>query len=203
MDIDVIISYIYNVAPIYIYIIAFFFAYIENIFPPSPSDAVMVFIGYLIVVGKAYFLLVLLFSTLGSTLGYLTMYKLGEIFGDKVIEKGKLKFISLENIHKIERWFNRYGYGVVIMNRFLLGTRAVVSFFSGITHLNLTITTLLSAISAFAWNLILIYVGMTFGKQWRYTEDYLDNYAILITCLIGLVILFFVIKKSIEKRRNK
>ena len=203
MNIEVIISHIYNVAPIYVYIIAFFIAYVENVFPPSPSDVVIVFIGYLVVVGKVYFLPVLLLSTLGGTLGYLTMYKLGQVFGSRVVEKGKLKFISLERIHKIESWFNKYGYWVVVGNRFLMGTRAVVSFFTGMSHLNLTNTTILSTISCLAWNAILLYSGITLGKRWRYIEEYLDDYTILVTCIIVVVVLVFVIKKSIEKKRNK
>jgi membrane protein DedA with SNARE-associated domain len=203
MDIEVIIAYISNVAPVYVYIIAFFFAYVENVFPPSPSDLVMVFLGYMVVVSRVHFFPVLIFATLGSTFGYLTMYKLGQAFGDRVVEKGRLKFFSLEGIHKIERWFKKYGYWIVVVNRFLSGTRAVVSFFNVMSHMNFTTTALLSTISSFAWNALLIYAGITLGKRWRYIEDYLEDYTILVTCIISIIILAFVVKKIIDKKRNK
>ena len=203
MDIEVIVNHISNVAPIYIYVIAFLFSYVENIFPPSPSDAVLVFIGYLVAVSKVHFLPVLLVSTFGGALGYLTMYKLGQIFGNRVVEKGKLKFISLERIHKIEQWFSKYGYWVVVGNRFLPGTRAVISFFNGLSNLNLTVTAILCTVSSLAWSALLIGFGMAFGKQWIYIEDYLNRYAILVTCIIGMVILVFIIRKNINKKKNK
>jgi len=203
MSVEVIVDHIYNVSPIYVYIIAFLIAYLENVFPPSPSDGVLVFIGYLVAVSRVHFLPVLLLSTLGGTLGYLTMYKLGQVFGNNIVKKGGSRFVSIEGIHKIERWFNKYGYWVVVGNRFLLGTRAVVSFFTGLSHLNITTTTILSAISSFVWNIILIYSGMVLGKRWRYIEHHLDEYAILITCITGIVILAFVIKKNINRKRNK
>ena len=37
---------------------------------------------------------------------------------------------------KVEKWFADWGYWVIFANRFLSGTRSVVSIFAGLFHLN-------------------------------------------------------------------
>jgi membrane protein DedA with SNARE-associated domain len=93
--------------PAWIYAVIFLMAYIENIFPPSPSDAVVVFGGALAAMEKGHFILALLAGTVGSTLGFMTMYGIGRWFGKRVIETGKIKFIKLDTLHRMEHWFQK------------------------------------------------------------------------------------------------
>ena len=66
----------------------FLIAYVENIFPPSPSDVLLVFAGTLIGLGTIGFPSSLLFSTLGSTLGFMTAYGLGRYFESILLRDG-------------------------------------------------------------------------------------------------------------------
>ena len=123
------VNYLVALNPLWIYCIAGAIAYIENVFPPSPSDIILVSAGSLVGLGRVDFALLLVLSTIGSTAGFLTMYKVGDWFGLRILEAGKFKYIPIEKVHKVETWFKTYGYWIVIANRFLAGTRAVVSFF--------------------------------------------------------------------------
>jgi len=200
---ETIMSFLSNVNSVYIYLAVFLIAYIENIFPPFPSDLIVAFCGYLAGIDRVSIILVILISTFGSATGFMTMYQLGKFFGIKIVERGKLKFISLKSIKTIERWFEKYGYWVVIVNRFLAGTRAVVSFFTGLSELNFKKTTVLSSISALLWNSIIIFFGYLLGKNWHQIGYYLDRYTILITCIVVLVIIFFFLKHLIRVKFNK
>ncbi len=151
--------------PVWIYFIAAAISYIENIFPPFPSDVILVAAGYLCAAGRVDFWIVLIISTLGSTAGFMTMYKIGSWFGLKVLETKKFKFLQLDKIHKVEAWFQKYGYLVVIVNRFLAGTRAVIAFFTGISNLSFWKTSLLACLSSLIWNAILIYAGKSYGFE--------------------------------------
>lgn len=200
MNAESIITYLTNVNFIYIYAAAFLIAYIENIFPPFPSDIIVAFCGYLAGLGRIDMVIVVLVTTAGSTLGFMTMYQIGKIFGLKIVEKGKLKFVSLNSIRKIESWFNKYGYWVVIGNRFLAGTRAVVSFFTGLSEINFTYTTVLSTLSALLWNSLIIAGGYFLGRNWRAIGEYLRKYTILISVIIVIFVLIVLIKNLIKKR---
>ncbi len=189
--------------PTWVYLSVFLIAYIENIFPPSPSDIVVVFGGSLVAVGKGHFLIALASATLGSTLGFATMFAIGRWFGRRIIESGKLRFISRDAIHKAEQWFARYGYGLVVANRFLAGTRAVVSFFAGLFELDFSKTILLSLLSALVWNGILVYAGLLLGNHWQKIGLYLSTYSQVVTLLVIFVALVVVLKYLYTRRGHK
>lgn len=124
-----IIAYISTLDTSWIYVILFFFAFIENVFPPSPSDVVVVVGASLIATTSLGFVPVLIITSIGSALGFILMYYVGYFLSEKVLRSGKLKFISQDALHKTDEWFTKYGYKIILANRFLPGTRSVISFF--------------------------------------------------------------------------
>jgi len=181
-----------NLSDVWIYAAIFLIAYIENIFPPSPSDMVIVFGGSLAGLGQVDLLGALAAATLGSTLGFATMFGIGHWFGVKILESGRLRFLPKESIDKVEGWFRRYGYGIIIANRFLAGTRAVVSFFAGMSHLRFIYTLPLCFVSALVWNSILVLAGNSLGKNWQKIGVYLTAYSQTVTAILVVVVLFLV-----------
>jgi membrane protein DedA with SNARE-associated domain len=192
-----------DLTPFWIYLTIFFFAYIENLFPPSPSDIVVVIAGSLIATGSLSLIPTFLFATAGSLLGFLTAFIIGWQFDKKLVHSGKLKFITVQSIEKVENAFRKYGYYLIVANRFLPGTRAVISFFAGMSRLNVNKTTILSLISSSIWNAFLIYLGIAFGNNVDIIDSYLKTYSNIILIITGIVFIFFAIKFLITKRKNK
>ncbi|MCH8171496.1 MAG: DedA family protein, partial [Bacteroidetes bacterium] len=188
--IENILSVISDLTPFWIYIALFFFAYIENVFPPSPSDLVVVIGGSLIAANSIHFIPTLLITTIGSVLGFMTLYFIGSKLDRKVIKAGKLKFIPTEGLDKAELWFNRYGYFIIFANRFLPGTRSVISFFAGLSELNVKKTIILATCSTLIWNTIIIYLGIIFGNNIKIVDKYLSTYSNIILTVTIIVVLF-------------
>jgi membrane protein DedA with SNARE-associated domain len=193
------INHLAQINPMWVYVAVAAIAYIENIFPPFPSDVVVVFAGSLVGLGTIDFTSVLLLATVCSTLGFMSMYKIGDWFGDKILEAGKIKFLPREGVIKVESWFQRYGYFVIIANRFLAGTRAVVSFFAGMSELSLPKTTILSFLSALTWNFILLLAGQKLGQNWQAISFYLETYSKTVTTIIIIVVLILVARYLYRK----
>lgn len=191
-----------NLSPLLIYLLLFLFAYVENVFPPSPSDLVVVIGGSLISKGTITYFPTLIFTSIGSVLGFMTLYYLGSQLDKKVIQAGKIKFISTEAVLKVEKWFNKWGYTVVTVNRFLPGTRSVISFFAGLSELKIFKTVLLATLSAVVWNAIIIYLGIIFGNNIELIDFYLSRYQTVVLILTGVVILFFVIRHFFFKKKT-
>ncbi|MGH9840401.1 MAG: DedA family protein [Blastocatellia bacterium] len=192
--VEQLINWLQQLPPAGVLAFMFFVAYIENLFPPSPSDVLIVFAGTLIGVGAVGFAPALVVTTLGSTTGFMTAYFLGRYFDQFV--HGKLsRFLPINAINQVERLFQRYGYGVIVANRFLAGTRAIVSFFAGMSRMNLPVTTALCAASAAVWNAILLYLGFIFANNWRQAAGYLETYSKIATgvviAAIALVLLVY------------
>ncbi len=197
-----ILSYMSTVDTSFLYLILFFFSFIENVFPPSPSDVVVVVGASLIASTTMGYLPVLLVTSIGSAFGFILMYYVGKLFGDKVLKSGKIKFLSQEDISKTDLWFSKYGYKLIIANRFLPGTRSVISFFSGMYELDLVKTFIFSSISAFLWNAIIIYFGMTLGNNIELIDHYLNTYATIILTVTVLVVVIFILRFFWKKRNS-
>jgi len=196
-----IIQYLSRVDPDVVYLAIFTVAFIENLFPPFPSDVLAVFAGSLVALGKGNAVLACVLGTGGSTVGFLAMYYIGWQFGDRILEKGRIPFIPVELVEKVERWFRKYGYWVIAANRFMAGTRAIVSFFAGLSEMNVLKTTILSAISSALWYSILIYAGFMLGENWREIGDYLQTYSLAVTAIITVLILLFLVRMIVKKRK--
>ncbi len=203
MEINDIIKFLLEVDPYKIYLALFFIAFIENIFPPSPSDVIIVFGGSLVAIGKTNFFLALISASLGSLIGFIAVYVIGKWFGKKIIESGKIKFIPLENIHKTETWFIKYGYWIIIGNRFLAGTRGIVAFFAGVSEIDFRLTSLLSFVSALFWNFLLLFGGYVMGKNWETIIGHLKTYWLIVTILLILFSGIWTIKYFISKRKHE
>lgn len=194
-----ILLYMSNLDPVLIYIVLFLFAFIENVFPPSPSDVVVVIGASLIASTTMGYMPVLFITSFGSSLGFLLMYLVGKYFGEKIIRRGKLSFITEESLSKTDIWFNKWGYKLILANRFMPGTRSVISFFAGVYELEVLKTFILASISAFVWNAIIIYLGMAVGNNVEIIDYYLSTYSLLGTVLTIIIILLFVIRYFYKK----
>lgn len=198
-----ILTRISELSPIWIYLTIFFFAFVENIFPPSPSDMVIVIGGSLVGASDLHFVPVLIFATGGSLVGFLTAFAIGWQIDKRILHSGKIKFLTVESIEKVENAFRKYGYFLIIANRFLPGTRAVISFFAGMSRLNIHYTVLLSAASALLWNTILISLGMIFGENIQKVDAFLNTYNQVVIILTVIVIAFLIIRYFVNKRKKK
>jgi len=198
-----ILTEISSFSPIWIYITLFLFAFIENVFPPSPSDLVVVVGGTLIATGAIHFIPTLILTSVGTVAGFMVLFYIGSTVDKKVIHSGKFKFIPIDAIDKVEIWFKKYGYGIILANRFMPGTRAVISFFAGLSHLDVKRTIILSTISAFAWNALILYLGYIFGDNVELVDKYLTTYTNIVIGITVVVVLFFVIRFYLRKKKSK
>jgi len=198
-----IISYISTLDPALIYVVLFFFAFIENIFPPSPSDFILLVGATLISKSTLGFIPILLLTSVGSAIGFIVMYLIGEFFGERVLRSGKFKFIKQESLAKADRFFHKYGYNIILINRFLPGTRAVVSFFSGVHKLKPMRTFIYAGVSSFVWNAILIFLGIQLGNNLELVDKYLSEYSRIILAITAVIIIIVLVRFLMKKKKGK
>lgn len=68
------------------YIGVFLLIAIENIFPPIPSEVILLFGGFMTTYSKLNIVLMIIFATLGSIIGAIVLYYIG-----KILNKDRLK----------------------------------------------------------------------------------------------------------------
>jgi len=190
-----------------IYAILLFVSFIENVFPPIPGDLLIVFGGYLASEQVVGFGLVAASTTVGSVMGFMTLYYFGYIAGDEIRTKKNrlwfLRFFDVAYIDKAERWMYRWGQGVVLANRFLAGARTLISIMAGVTKLNLKKTIFYSTLGALIWNLLLIGTGWFIGDNWPIIRNYLNYYGTFIASVLAIYVIYRLSIYLLRKRGKK
>ena len=199
--IEQILDFISSQSPFWIYVTLFFFSYIENVFPPSPSDLVIVVGGSLIVSHSIHFVPMLLLTSAGSVLGFMTLFFLGSQLDKKLVRSGKIKFISVSSLDKAEKWFAQYGYLIILGNRFLPGMRSIISFFAGLSELEIIRTALYASISSLLWNAVIIFLGIEFGRNVSKVDRLLSTYSNIVLIVIAAVVLFFLLRFIFRRKK--
>lgn len=187
----------------YLYLVVFVFAFAENLLPPLPSDVVIVFVGSLVGVQSGSAPLVIAAAAFGSTLGFMVMFWIGEQVEHRVIETGRIRFISVALVQKVESWFRKYGYWVIVANRFLSGTRAVISFCAGASELKLAPTTALSFASSLVYYSILIFLAMSLGERWREIASVMETYGTVVSAVLAAGVLAWALIAWLRRRRSR
>ena len=196
-----ILNNISHLTPFWIFVTLFFFSFIENVFPPSPSDLVILIGGTLVSTGVIHFIPTLLLATIGSVLGFMTLFYFGSTVDKKLVHSGKYRYIPVDAIEKVEQWFKKYGYWIILVNRFLPGTRSVISFFAGMSRLNVKRTIILATISSFVWNAFILYLGILFGHNVDVVDKYLSTYSNIVIGITIVIVLILLIRYFIKKKK--
>lgn len=196
------IEWIQTLSPLSIYLIFGLIAYLENVVPPIPGDVLVAFGGYLAAERIIGFSPVLAITTVASVFGFMSMYAVGAYFGDKIeVQRKKfwlMRFLDVKYFDKGKRWMDKYGQGVILANRFLAGTRSVISITAGITKTKVYTTIISSSISSLLWNTILLGMGWFVHENWQVIGHYLNVYGwiILSSIVVFIAIRFFYKRKK-------
>ena len=201
--IDKIIEYLLPTNDVFLYLFLFLSAVIENLFPPIPGDTITAFGAFLVGSGRLDYLLVYLSTTIGSVIGFMILFLLGKYLGRQFFVNKDYKYFPAQKIGTAERWFSRYGYLVVLANRFFPGIRSVISLVSGITMLNTVKVFIFSIISASVWNLLWIHTGYLLGENWDIVKERIGNLLRGYNIIASIVMVIFVIAFIVYMRSKK
>lgn len=196
-------NYLHSLPDALIYLLLGLSAYVENIFPPIPGDTITAFGAFLVGIGRLDFFGVYICTTLGSLLGFMTLFWVGLYLGRRFFVEKDYWFFKAKDIIKAEAWYRKHGYLLVAFNRFLPGIRSVISLAGGISRLRVMGVALLALLSCAVWNLIWILMGYMLGTNWEVFEAritaILTRYNIIVLVVFVLVIIFFVVRKKDRK----
>ncbi len=180
-------------------------AFVENVFPPIPADTITAFGAFLVGTKRLHFFGVLVSTTLGSLVGFMTLFWFGCFLDRRFFIEKDYWFFKAQDIIRAEDWFRKYGYFLILLNRFFPGIRSALSIAGGISNLKAYKVAVFALISSSAWNLIWMSLGYALGHNWTTVRDKMGHmitrYNLIVLSLFAVVILFLIIKTMIRKRR--
>ena len=175
--------------------------FLENVFPPIPSELIMPLAGFTVTQGKLSLQFVILAGTLGSLLGVFPWYYVGKVVGERRLREwidkyGKWLTLSGADIDRSKRWLNKYGKATVFFGRLVPGIRTFISVPAGLDNMPLIPFLLYSFAGSLIWTAILTYAGFVLGNNYQQVEKYIAPISgIIIAAILIYLIISFVRRK--------
>lgn len=165
-----------------------------------PSEIVLSYGGFLVSTGKIHFIGALLAGIAGGTLAQLFLYWLGAYGGRPVLDKyGKYLLIQKKHLDASEKWFEKYGTGVIFTARFIPVIRHAISIPAGIAKMPLSVFTVYTLAAMVPWTVLFLLLGMELGDHWRDIKEYAKPFIlpiIVIALVSGAIYLFYMKRRS-------
>ena len=155
------------------YLALFALMFLENIFPPIPSELIMPFAGYAAAKGDIDPIGAVIAGGAGSLLGALAWYGVGFHLGAERLKSivgrhGRWLTVSESDVDRAQQWFDRYGDVAVCIGRLIPAVRSVISVPAGLARMGLRRFLLWSSIGTMVWTGLLTGLGYVLGT--RFTE---------------------------------
>ncbi len=152
--------------------------FLENLFPPIPSELIMPLAGFTVAQGKMSFVPAVAAGVIGTVLGALPWYYLGRYLGEARLKNwleryGKWLGISGKEVDQVQRWFYRHGTKAVFFGRFVPGIRTLISLPGGFSKMPLAQFLIYSTLGTIGWTLLLTYAGYALGNNYDKVDQYL------------------------------
>ncbi len=183
--------------------------FLENVFPPIPSELIMPMAGFASAMGNMNIIAVIVAGTLGSVLGALPLYYLGTVFDEKrlyrLAEKyGKYFLIKPSDVTNAQAWFNKYGKAVIFFGRMIPAIRSLISIPAGMNRMPMLPFLVLTTLGSAIWTTLLAYAGYVLGANYEQVAEFISPISKLVVVavlLIGAIIAFFRIKSVFFDKR--
>ncbi|WP_077307745.1 DedA family protein [Terribacillus halophilus] len=178
----------------------------ENVFPPIPSEIILLFGGFLTTTSTSATVVgVIIAATIGAVIGAVILYGIGLLLDVERLEKivdrwGHILRIKKEDIHKADAWFDKYGVWTIFLCRFVPVIRSLISIPAGMSNMNFGLFLIFTTLGTLIWNTVLVLLGMWLGESWSTVETYLGYYQDVVLVVLAILFVLFVIWFI---RRNK
>ncbi len=182
--------------------------FIENVFPPIPSDVILPLAGFTAATTSMTLIGAILATTSGSLLGAIALYYLGYWLGETRVRRfaGRFgKYLTFEEaeVDRSLAWFRKHGSVVVMVARVVPVFRSLISIPAGMSGMPLGRFLIFSAIGAGAWNTGFISTGYLLGANWELVVSWLDQYQLAMMSLNSVLFLGFVTMRVRSYRRRQ
>ena len=187
----------------------FFLIALENVFPPIPSEVILLFGGFMTTYTSLNIALMVVAATLGSLLGAIVLYYIGKILNKERLKKivsgkvGKVLRLKEKDIDMADEWFDTKGNKTVFFCRFIPIVRSLISIPAGMSEMPMAKFLLYTTVGSAIWNTVLIVIGNRVGENWESILGVFDQYSHIVLILLILIFVLFIVWFYTKKQKKK
>jgi membrane protein DedA with SNARE-associated domain len=173
---------------------------LESACIPIPSEVTMLFAGFNVATHHYTLLEITVVGVLGNLVGSWIAYAVGYYGRLELLERhGRALHISPRQLHRADRWFERYGAITVLVARVLPLVRTFISLPAGAARMPFWRFSAFTAVGCIPWVFALGWIGELTRNNWHNVKDALGyvDYIIVLAVVIGIIFLV------IRRRRDR
>jgi membrane protein DedA with SNARE-associated domain/uncharacterized tellurite resistance protein B-like protein len=203
------VGWLAELPPLTIYLVIGILTFIENVFPPIPSDVTVALGGFLTQQSGVSPISIWLAGWLGNFAGSVAVYFAAGRYGRRFVASplGQ-RLLPGEAIVAMEREYLRFGVAGIFFARLLPGFRSFIAPFVGLVGLRPLWALLPIALASGLWYGFLTWAGVRLGAEWEAISRFIGHLnrglaivAIVMALAIGL--LLWRRSKAQGPRRNR
>ncbi|ETX29811.1 DedA family protein [Roseivivax isoporae] len=184
--------------------------FLENLFPPIPSEVVMPLAGYIAERDGTSLVLMIAGGSIGSLAGAFFWYWVGRRIGVDRLKDfsrayGRWLTLTPGDIDAADRWFDRYGGLAVFFGRLIPGVRTFISVPAGISGMGLGKFLVFSAAGTVLWTAFLALAGWYLGQNYAAVEGWLGpvSNVIIVGLVAGYLYRVATFRRTVRKQDRK
>ena len=182
-----------------------FLMFLDNVFPPIPSEIIMPSAGYSASLGQHTLLGVIIAGCIGSLLAAAVLYWVGYKFKHETIfrfvdQYGKYFFTTTDDVKKALIWFEKHGHRIVFFGRMIPAMRSIISIPAGMCRMPFWKFMLFSSLGTIIWTTFLACVGFFFGENQALMTKIFSQASYIILVIVLVVLIFILYRKYQQKR---
>ena len=178
------------------YLTIFTATFLEGVFPPAPSDVVVIFCAIMVGQEQLHWLPGFLSAFLGGSLGALMVYWIGIKKGRDYFLVKPRPFLSPQRLLLMEGQFARYGNLILALNRAVVGGRSFGFLIAGLTGYSMEKVLLYGLPGIALWYGLLFCLGIYFSAQ---AKQFVNVIIIVVMSLLALTLVSVIITKKLMK----
>lgn len=172
--------------------------FLENVFPPIPSEVIMGLTGMAVADGKLSFAGAVGAGTLGAVLGNWVWYWIGRVVGYErfkpLIDRyGRWLTLDWPEVEKIVGIFKRFDGAIVFWARFLPQVRTMISLPAGMLVMSQLRFVFWTLLGTGVWNSVLIGAGYILRNEFGQFDEYYGWVAVVMMAGVALLYVYRVI----------
>lgn len=181
--------------------------FLENLFPPIPSELIMPLAGFTASQGKMMLVPAIAAGVIGTVLGALPWFYLGKVLGENRIKQwialyGAWIGISTKEIDRAQQWFYRHGSKAVFFGRFIPGVRTLISLPAGFSNMRLPQFLIYSTLGTLGWTTLLTMAGYYLGQNYTLVDEYLGPVSKIVLGLLAIGFIVWLVRHRRERKRR-
>ncbi len=185
-----------------------FLMFMENLFPPIPSELIMPLAGFTIAQGKMDFVPAIAAGVIGTVVGALPWYYVGLLVGEENVRRladryGKWITVSGEDIDKANAWFTRHGAKAVFFCRLVPGIRTLISLPAGLNAMPMLPFLIYSTIGTTLWVSFLTVAGYVLGDNYEQVDEYLGPVSKIVFGILLVAFVVWAVWHQQQKKKQK